>query len=307
MKPIRPDNGEILRLIEEMSLEADYTDEESSQTLRDAGIDPDRFAMKVRRNLNAARRSQRRKLWGLPWDFWALGKGGALTVVTVCAVVIAVSAVSFVRVSFPASVEAQRQLARAQLISPLLPALSSDDPQRREVALTVAQQVDPVFAAETAKQLERLAVYQAQTRFLDDRITPYSRRITAGLQKLQFSRNPDDRKEAIWNDLLPTLKEAQKNRDDFFAVAIEYRKVLPLLRVSNPDVFLDSYWGELWIFNILLDSKISPVVEAARELAPNPTVVEQVFRQNAAALPDEKRKAFEEALSVYGNRLKGAQ
>ena len=49
---------------------------------------------------------------------------------------------------------------------------------------------------------------------------------------------------AIWNDLLPVLQEARKNRDDFMDVAIEYQRVLPLLRVRNPDVFLDSYWGE---------------------------------------------------------------
>jgi hypothetical protein len=197
----------------------------------------------------------------------------------------------FVGVFYPRGVEAQHQLARAQLISPLLPALAGDDPQRRSAALLVAQQIDPNFASETA---QKLAVW--------DR--PYSSRIAAGLQKLQFSQNPDDRKAAIWNDLLPALKEAQQNRDDFFAVAIEYQKVLPLLRVEKPEVFLDSYWGELWILNILLDSRITPVVEAARQTAPKAAVVEQIFQQQAPTLSEEKRKAFEEALSVYESRLK---
>jgi hypothetical protein len=110
---------------------------------------------------------------------------------------------------------------------------------------------------------------------------------------------------AIWNDLLPVLLEARKNRDDFFDVAIAYQRVLPLLRVSNPEVFLDSYWGELWILNILLDSKIVPVVDAARLQAPSPAIVQAIFERNASALPERDRKAFQEAVSVYQSTLKG--
>jgi hypothetical protein len=105
--------------------------------------------------------------------------------------------------------------------------------------------------------------------------------------------------------LLPVLQEARKNRDDFLDVAIEYQRVLPLLRVRNPEVFLDSYWGELWILNILLKSRIVPVVEAARLQAPEPAVVERIFERNAPGLPDRDRKAFEEAVSVYASTLKG--
>ena len=84
-----------------------------------------------------------------------------------------------------------------------------------------------------------------------------------------------------------------------------YQRVLPLLTVRNPDVFLDSYWGELWILNILLDSKIVPVVEAARLQAPEPAVVQAIYQRNASALPDRDRRAFQEAVSVYENTLKG--
>src|SRR5262249_39471874 len=134
--------------------------------------------------------------------------------------------------------------------------------------------------------------------------SPYSSRIIAGLQKLQFSRDPNDRKLAIWNDLLPVLKEASKNREEFVDIAIEYQRVLPLLRIRDPEVFLDSYWGELWILNILLKSKIDPVVEAARQQAPEPAVVEQIFKKQAPGLPEKDRQAFQEAVAVYENTLK---
>ena len=177
-------------------------------------------------------------------------------------------------------------------------------PERRSLALVVAQQVDPAFAAETSLQLARWEVStQAQARA--NRNAAYANRILTGLQKLELSRDPGDRKIAIWNDLLPVLLEARKNRDDFFDVAIAYQRVLPLLRVSNPEVFLDSYWGELWILNILLDSKIVPVVDAARLQAPSPAVVQAIFERNASTLPDRDRKAFQEAVSVYQNTLKG--
>jgi hypothetical protein len=72
-------------------------------------------------------------------------------------------------------------------------------------------------------------------------------------------------------------------------------------------VFLDSYWGELWILNILLESKVVPVVEAARQQAPDPAVVEQIFQKNAPGLPDRDRRAFEEAVSVYEGTMKGSR
>jgi hypothetical protein len=101
------------------------------------------------------------------------------------------------------------------------------------------------------------------------------------------------------------LKEAQQNE----TISSRSRSnivALPLLR-GKTGRLLDSYWGELWILNILLDSRITPVVEAARQTAPKATVVEQIFRQQAPTLSEEKRKAFEEALTVYESRLKTAQ
>lgn len=295
MKITRPDSDEdVLRLINELSADAEHTDDQSREALEEAGVDPERLVRLVRDHMQAIPLPTRRMR--TPWE-----------AVRSCALgVAAVSAALFVvafHLNSRAGIEAQRQLARAQLIGPLLPALASDDPERRSIALVVAQQVDPTFASETERQLTRWAVSsQAQARA--NRNSAYATRILAGLQKLELSRDPDDRKIAIWNDLLPVLQEAHKNRDDFVDVAIEYQRVLPLLRVRNPDVFLDSYWGELWILNILLESKIVPVVEAARQQAPDPAVVEQIFQRNVAGLPDRDRKAFEEAVSVYANTLK---
>lgn len=154
----------------------------------------------------------------------------------------------------------------------------------------------------------QLADSTAQLVRLDRaRNSVYAARIFAGLQKLELSRDPDDRKVAIWNDLLPVLQEARKNRDDFMDVAIDYQRVLPLLRVRNPEVFLDSYWGELWILNILLDSRIAPVVQAARREAPEPAVVDRIYEQHAGALPDRERQAFAEAVTVYKSAFNGAR
>jgi len=240
-----------------------------------------------------------------------IGLGRAWAITRVCALAaIAISAVMFVIVYHLNSrtlSDAQRELARAQLIGPLLPALTGENPDRRATALAVAQQVDPTFASGAAAQLARLEASQTQTQLVTERIKPYSDRIYSGLQKLQLSRDPDDRATAIWQNLLPVLKDARQNRDDFIEVALEYKKVLPLLRIREPEVFRESYWGELWIFNILLDSKVGPVVEAAQQLAPPPTVVEQIFEQHAAALPYEKRKAFEEAVATYEKALKTIQ
>lgn len=287
-----PDSQQLLRLIDDLSAEAGYTDDESRQALEDAGIDPDVFVRAVRGGLrpHVARRSS---------NFEGRVRAIALGLMAASAVFFVVS----FHLNSRAGVEAQRQAARAQLIGPLLPALASDNPEQRSLALVLARQVDPAFASDTATQLTRWEVSsQAQARANRDSV--YAARILAGLRKLELSRDTDDRKVAIWNDLLPALQEARKNRDDFVDVAIEYQRVLPLLRVRNPDVFLDSYWGELWILNILLDSKIAPVVEAARQQAPEPAVVEQIFQKNAASLPDRDRKAFEEAVSAYKNTFK---
>ena len=143
--------------------------------------------------------------------------------------------------------------------------------------------VDPAFAAERT-QLARWEV-QTQAQARASRNSAYAERILAGLQKLELAAILTIARSAIWNDLLPVLQEARKNRDDFFDVAIEYQRVLPLLRVEQPDVFLDSYWGELWILNILLDSRIVPVVEAARLQAPEPAVVEQIFQETRPRCP----------------------
>jgi hypothetical protein len=296
MKNERPDSSDILRLIDKLSLESTYSDEESRAALEEAGIDPEQFVQAIRMDIrNLLRPRPRRK----PWE-----------AVRSCALAVtAASVVLFVilfHTNYRSSIEAQRQLARAQMIGPLLPSLASDDSDKRSIALVVAQQVDHGFASETEKQLARWEMNNQASAVLT-RNPAYSNRIISGLQKLQFSRDPDDRKLAIWKDLLPVLQEARKNRDEFVDVAIEYRRVLPLLRVRNPEVFLDSYWGELWILNILLESKIAPVVEAARQQAPEATVVEQIFQKHAASLPDKDRRAFEEALMVYENTLKAVQ
>jgi hypothetical protein len=299
MKNNEPDSKETLRLINELSAEAQHTNAEARAALEASGIDPDEFVNAVRNNIRTAIPPYR-------------GNGNLSEIVRTLAIAIAAASAAFFFVTSyfnaRAGAEAQRQLARAQLISPLLPVLVSDDPDRRALALTVVKQVDLAFASETEKQLTVWeATNQAQMRAALNRNSPYSSRIIAGLQKLQLSRDPNDRKLAIWNDLLPVLKEASKNREDFVDVAIEYRRVLPLLRVRNPDVFLDSYWGELWILNILLKSKIDPVVEAARQQAPEPEIVEHIFEKQAPGLAEKDREAFKEALAVYENTFKTVQ
>jgi hypothetical protein len=299
MKNNKPDSEEILRLINELSAEAEHTNAESHAALTASGIDPGEFVKAVRDNIRTAIPSYQRN-WN-PWE----------AVRTCATALLAASAAFFVVTSYisaRAGAEAQRQQARAQLISPLLSVLVSDDPDRRSLALAVVKQVDPAFASETEKQLTLWeATNQAQLRATLNRDSPYSSRIIAGVQKLQLSRDPNDRKLAIWNDLLPVLKEASRNRQDFVDVAIEYRRVLPLLRVRNPEVFLDSYWGELWILNILLKSEIDPVVEAARQQAPEPAIVEQIFEKQAPALAQKDREAFKEALAVYEKTLRSVQ
>jgi hypothetical protein len=291
MSSRRPDGEDVLRRINDLSAEADHTEQEAREALESAGIEPDAFTRAVRNRLPRA-------------DARTSRFEGRLRTMALLAV--AASAVFFVlsfHMNYRASIDSSRQTARAQLIAPLLPGLSSDDPERRSVALVVARQVDPAFADETAAQLARWEVNtQAQARAY--RNTTYANRILNGIQKLQISRDPDDRKVAIWNDLLPVLLEARRNREDFVDVAIEYQRVLPLLRVSNPESFLDSYWGELWILNILLESRVVPVVEAARRAAPEPAVVEAIYRKNADGLPERDRRAFEEAKLAYVNTLK---
>jgi hypothetical protein len=299
MKNNQSDSEKTLRVINELSAEAEHTDAESRAGLVESGIDPDEFVNAVRHNIRTAIPPYRPN-----WNYWE-------AVRTVAMATAAASAAIFVVTSYMGArggADAQRQLARAQLISPLLSTLVGDDPDRRALALVVARQVDPAFAAQTEKQLTLWeATNQAQLRAAPNPSSPYSGRIIAGLQKLQLSRDPNDRKVAIWNDLLPVLNEASKNRDDFVDVAIEYRRVLPLLRVRNPEVFLDSYWGELWILNILLKSKIDPVVAAARQQAPEPAIVEQIFQKQAPGLAEKDREAFKEALAVYENTFKTVQ
>ena len=299
----QPQRQDVWRSIDDLGAEVAHTEEEAREALREAGIDPDRFVDQVRGHIDpwltarpvvsapGARSTFETRLRTAAW--------------LVAAASLAVLAVT-VHLNYGADIEARRQAARAQLIGPLLPALASDNPEQRSIALVVARQVDPTFATNTAAQLTRWEVSsQAQVRANRDSV--YAARILAGLRKLELSRDNDDRKTAIWNDLLPVLQEARRNRSDFVDVAIAYERVLPLLRVRNPEVFLDSYWGELWILNILLDSKIVPVVEAARQAAPEPAIVEQVFQRNASRLADRDRKAFEEALAVYRNTMKGLQ
>lgn len=261
---------DVLRLINDLSAEAPHSDEESRAVLREAGITAETFAEDVR---------ERARVW-LAIDRQPQARPERresrwdARLRTWSLVAMAASAVIFViasTVSRRAEVSAQEKLAEstAQLVQ-------FESANR---AIQARSMRNPIFTA----------------------------RILAGLQKLELSRDPDDRKVAIWNDLLPVLQEARKNRDDFMDVAIEYQRVLPLLRVRNPDVFLDSYWGELWILNILLDSRISPVVQAARQQAPEPAVVDQIYARNAGALADRDRQAFAEAVSVYKTAFNGAR
>ena len=285
-------SDDILRAIDDLSVGAPHTDDESRAALRESGIDPDAFSRGVLARIHSELpRRERHSVWDIARTC-ALGLTAAAAVVFV---------VVF-HINSRASTEAQHQLTRAQLIGPLLPGLASGDPEKRSIALVVARQVDPSFAAETSKQLALWEV-RTQAEARAHRNVAYASKILAGVQKLELSRDPDDRKMAIWNDLLPVLLESRKNRDDFVDVAIEYQRVLPLLRVRNPERFLDSYWGELWILNILLDSKIVPVVDAARQQAPEPSVVQHIYQQNAPSLPDRDRKAFEEAVAVYVSTL----
>lgn len=233
---------DVLHRIGSLSGQAAYTDAEAREALADEGVEPEILTRAVQERVRLIVTPPRRRF---SWE-----------AVRACALgLIAVSAAGFVVVlalNAHAMVGAQRELARAQLMSPLLSELASDDPERRSVALVITQEVDPAFAAETSRQLD-----------------------------------------------------ARKNRDDFVDVAIDYQRVLPLLRVRDPEVFLDSYWGELWILNILLESKIAPVVEAARRQAPEPAVVEHIYQLHAAGLDERDRKAFEEAVAVYEDTLKG--
>ena len=288
------DSQEVLRVINDVGADAPHTADESHEALADAGIDADDLARAVRDDVRLYQRAREHDR--SPWEA-IRSLSLALTAASVAVFVV------WFLITYRAEIAARREATRASLISPLLPGLSSDDALRRSVALAVAQEVDPAFAAATAKRLrEWEAVSLAQARA--NRNSVYQPRILAGVLKLEFSRDPDDRKVAIWHDLLPVLVEARRNRDDFVDVAIEYQRVLPLLRVRNPDVFLDSYWGELWILNILLESKIVPVVEAARQQAPEPAVVEHIYQMHAPSLPDRDRKAFEEAVAVYTNTVK---
>lgn len=289
------DSEEILRRIDALAAEADHTDDESRAVLEEAGVEPAAFVQAAREHaqtiLAIDRLADRRRD---PFRYWILGlSAAAVAVIT-----------TMFHLDYRADAAARREVTRAQLIGPLLPALASDDPEKRSIALVVARQIDPEFAAQTSAQLAQWeTTTQAQARA--NRNAVYAARFVSGLQKLQLSRDPEDRKAAIWNDLLPVLLDARKNRDDFVDVAIQYERVLPLLRVKNPDVFLDSYWGELWILSILLESRIAPVVDAARQQAPEPAIVQQIFQKNSAGLPDRDRKAFEEAVLVYASSYKG--
>jgi len=303
-------NDEILRRLDALAADADHTDAESRAVLEEAGVDPAAFVRSAREHAHTIlaidRLSERRRpsteAQGAPsrvegrdpFRYWVLGLAAAAVAVIT----------TIVHLDSRADAAARRDVTRAQLIGPLLPSLASEDPEKRSIALVVARQVDPEFASQTSAQLAQWEVAsQAQARA--SRNAVYATRFVSGLQKLQLSRDPDDRKAAIWNDLLPVLLDARKNRDDFVDVAIQYERVLPLLRVKDPEVFLDSYWGELWILSILLESRIAPVVEAARQQAPEPSVVQKIFQKNSAGLPDRERRAFEEAVTVYASSYKG--
>jgi len=291
----QPDHHDILRRLDRLSAEVEHSDAEARQALEDDGLNADELVRAVREHVRDVLEPSRAA--GRGWDIFrhcVLGLAAASAAVFVAAYTVNVRA----------SLEAQHEAARTALISPLLPSLASEDPDRRSLALVIARQVDPAFASQAERQLDRWQV-SADLRARVARNSVYANRILAGVGKLELSRDPDDRKAAIWRDLLPVLLDARKNRDEFVDVALEYQRVLPLLRLRNPDVFLDSYWGELWIVNILLESRIASVVDAARQQAPEPAVIEAIYQRNAPRLSERDRQAFEEAVTVYASTLKG--
>ena len=262
-----PSSEDILRRIDDLATEAPHSDEEARAALEETGLVPDMFADDVRERARLWLAIDRAQPDRRETTFDARLRTWSLVAMAASAIIFLVAST----VNRRAEVAAQRELAdsTAQLV-------------RFESANRAIQ----------ARTLRNPA---------------FTVRILAGLQKLELSRDPNDRKVAIWNDLLPVLQEARKNRDDFMDVAIEYQRVLPLLRVSKPDVFLDSYWGEFWILNILLDSRIAPVVQAARQQAPEPSVVDQIYARNAGSLADRDRQAFAEAVTVYKTAFSGAK
>ena len=267
------DSEDLLRLINDLGAEAAHSDDESQAALREAGISAEAFAEGVR---------ERARMW--------IDAGPGL---------ISTDKKSETRPG-PWHDRLRTWSLVAMAASAIIFVIASTVNRRAEVS---AQQK----LAETTAQLVSLESANRAIQARTMRNPEFTAKILAGLQKLELSRDPDDRKVAIWNDLLPVLQEARKNRDDFMDVAVEYQRVLPLLRVRNPDVFLDSYWGELWILNILLDSRIAPVVQAARQQAPEPAVVDQVYARHAASLQEQQRQAFAEAVSVYKTAYNGAR
>ena len=153
----RPNNEDVLRLIDELAAEAEHTDEQSREALEDAGIDPEQFALAVRRQVQPALIPGG---WArVSWDAGTKSRAGGRC-----------RRRGGVRRPLPGE-PARRCRGTApgrhgpSSISPLLPVLASEDPQQRSLALAVAQQVDPAFATETSQQLARWEVStQAQAR-----------------------------------------------------------------------------------------------------------------------------------------------
>jgi hypothetical protein len=123
---------EILRLIDRLDSDSEPAVDPRPELL-EAGVNPDRLMLRVRERINSAMNQPDRGAGVFHesrWT-WNIMRRLAFATVALSALVIAVSAAMFVGIFYPRGIEAQHQLARAQLISPLLPALSSDDPQRR--------------------------------------------------------------------------------------------------------------------------------------------------------------------------------
>ena len=121
----RRDSEDILRLIDQLAADAEHTDAESREVLAQAGVDPDRFVRTVRSAVRPMLRPSRSARVS-----WEAVRSSALAVAAASAVLFVV----LYHVNYRAGIDVQRQSARAQLISQLLPGLASDDPDRRSLA-----------------------------------------------------------------------------------------------------------------------------------------------------------------------------
>src|SRR5690242_6772473 len=98
MKTQKSNADEILRLINELSADAEHTDEESRAALRDAGIDPENLVLAVRGNIRTVLSPSRATRFS-----WEAIKTCALAVAAASA---ALFVVAF-HINYQSSIEAQ--------------------------------------------------------------------------------------------------------------------------------------------------------------------------------------------------------